>query len=108
MRSRARVCVRVCVCMCVFVFQMALQSIQTGAHPCVRVCVCVCVQRQLALDLLSGELGSSEDQTLASKVVRLVIAGGCLGKSASLRVAWIVCVRKLQSLQTGHCWRVSR
>ncbi len=41
----------VCACVCVRVFQSALQSIQTGAHPCrahksdqdVCVCVCVCV-----------------------------------------------------------------
>ncbi len=36
----------------VCVFQSALQSIQTGAHPC--VCVCVCTQGQaldVALDL---------------------------------------------------------
>mmetsp|Transcript_5461 Transcript_5461/g.14757 ORF Transcript_5461/g.14757 Transcript_5461/m.14757 type:complete len:460 (-) Transcript_5461:556-1935(-) len=37
------------------------------------------IQLQMALDMLAGNLGSKEEQHLASRVVRLVVAGGCIG-----------------------------
>lgn len=37
------------------------------------------LQLQMALDMLSGNLGSGADQELASKVVRVVIAGNSAG-----------------------------
>jgi len=49
----------------------------TQTHTCVLLFF---LQLQLALDMLAGNLGSREDQQLASKVVRLVVAGGCIGK----------------------------
>eukprot|EP00983_Pelagomonas_calceolata_P041243 1137983-Pelagomonas_calceolata.AAC.2 len=35
----------------------------------------------MALDMLAGNLGSKEEQHLASRVVRLVVAGGCIGEA---------------------------
>ena len=37
-------------------------------------------QLQLALDTLMGNLGSRAEQELASRIVRLVVAGSTIGK----------------------------
>lgn len=38
-------------------------------------------QLRLVLEMLAGDLGSEEAQRLASKIVRVVVAGGCIGGS---------------------------
>ncbi|GFR50147.1 hypothetical protein Agub_g12308 [Astrephomene gubernaculifera] len=42
------------------------------------------LKTQLALDFLTGNLGSPTEQHLCSQIVRLVVAGGCIGQLEAL------------------------
>ncbi len=58
---------------------------------------------QLAVDFLTGNLGSAAEQALAASVVRLVVAGGLIGSVEPLATAQPYSRQQAVALQPVKC-----